>query len=242
MKTKRPEEYIIFPLDVATEAEAKKYVELLAGSVGLFKVGLELFIRSGPAVVSMIRSIGKAGIFLDLKLHDIPATVGRAMAGVADLGVDLATVHCGENPAMLEAAVNGSGGKVRVLGVTVLTSVHGEDIRNAGFREAFAADVSSLILKRAGQAKDAGCSGIVCSGLEVRLIKETFGKDFIAVTPGIRPAWEVKGTDDQKRVTTPAMAVSDGSDYLVIGRPIRNADDPRAAAQWIAEEIDAALA
>jgi len=237
---KSPKDYIIFPLDVATEVEAKRYVELLAERVGMFKVGLELFVRCGPEMVRFINSTGVAGVFLDLKLHDIPATVSRAMAGIVEFGAKLASVHCGEDPRMLEAAVSASGGRVGVLGITVLTSVSTVDIAAAGFREDLAADPSRLVLKRAEMAKAAGCAGVVCSGLEVRAIKTAFGRDFLVVTPGIRPAWAAGTTDDQRRVVTPADAVMAGSDYLVVGRPIRDAKDPRAAARKIADEIGAA--
>jgi len=237
---KSPKDYIVFPLDVATEVEAERYVELLADRVGMFKVGLELFIRCGPDMVRFINSSGSAGVFLDLKLHDIPATVSRAMAGIAELGARLATVHCGENPRMLEAAVSASGGRVGVLGITVLTSISAVDIAAAGFRPDLTGDLSRLVLKRAEMAKAAGCAGIVCSGLEVRAIKAALGRGFLAVTPGIRPAWAAGAPDDQRRVVTPAEAVKAGCDYLVIGRPIRDAKDPRAAAQKIADEIDAA--
>ena len=237
---KQPKDCIIFPLDVPSEDDAKRCVELLADVVGMFKVGLELFVRCGPGIVAFIRSAGPAGVFLDLKLHDIPATVSRAMAGVAELGVKLATVHCGEDPRMLAAAVAAAGGRVGVLGITVLTSVSAADIAGAGFRGDLAADLSRLVMKRAEMARAAGCAGVVCSGLEVRAVKQAFGRDFLAVTPGIRPAWESPGKDDQTRIVTPAAAVEAGSDYLVIGRPIRDAKDPRAAATRIADEIGAA--
>jgi orotidine-5'-phosphate decarboxylase len=230
--------YLIFPLDVGSAAEARRYVSLLGGHVGMFKVGLELFIRSGPGIVDMIREEGGgAGIFLDLKLHDIPVTVERAMRVVADLGATLATVHCGESDAMMKAAVAGGGGKVKILGVTVLTSVSGEDIRSAGFREDLSKDLSRLVVKRATAAKAAGAAGIVCSGLEAADIKKQFGGDFLCVTPGIRPAWEKRAADDQRRIVTPAEAVRAGADYLVIGRPIRDAKDPVDAAKRIAAEI-----
>jgi orotidine-5'-phosphate decarboxylase len=237
---RNPKDYIIFPLDVASENDAKRCVELLADAVGMFKVGLELFIRCGPGIVRHIHSSGSARVFLDLKLHDIPATVSRAMAGVADLGVRLATVHCGEAPRMLEAAVAASGGRVGVLGITVLTSVTAADLGAAGFREELAADLKGLVRQRARMAKRAGCAGVVCSALEAGMIKAEFGPDFITVTPGIRPLWAAGGRDDQKRVATPAEAVRAGSDYLVIGRPIRDAKDPRDAARRIAEEIASA--
>lgn len=238
---KAAKDYIVFPLDVPSLKEAKQYVALLSEYVGMFKVGLELFIRSGPEIIKIIKTLGKAKIFLDLKLHDIPETVSRAMASIADLGVDFATVHCGENKGMLEAAVAGSGGRVGVLGVTVLTSVLDKDLLAAGFRSEFASDLSNLVIKRASIAKKAGCAGVVCSGLEVAMIKKNFGKGFMAITPGIRPDWDVLIKDDQQRITTPAVAIKNGADYLVIGRPIRDANDPKEAAIRITKEIEAAL-
>jgi orotidine-5'-phosphate decarboxylase len=236
MNKRAPLDYIIFPLDVPSEADAERYIDLLAGRVGMFKVGLELFIQAGPSVVRRIVDAG-GNVFLDLKLHDIPATVGRSMARVADLGVSLATVHCGESLRMLEAAVTGAAGKVAVLGVTVLTSVTTKDLRSAGFRDELAADMEAMVLKRAGMARLAGCAGVVCSPLEVERIKKKHGSGFLAVTPGVRPSWEVVAGDDQQRVATPASAVAAGADYLVIGRPIRDAADPVAAAAKIADEI-----
>jgi orotidine-5'-phosphate decarboxylase len=236
---KNAKDYIVFPLDFSSLEEAKQYIRMLSGHVGMFKVGLELFIKAGPEIVNYINEHGRAKVFLDLKLHDIPETVHRAMKIVADLDVAFATVHCGESAAMLKAAVKGGRGKVGVLGVTVLTSVSKDDIRASGFKDEFSSDMTSLVVKRAMAAKYAGCTGIVCSGLEVKLIKEELGRDFIAVTPGIRPLWESKGQDDQKRVTTPAKAIKSGSDYIVIGRPIRDAKDPIEAAKRVAQEIEA---
>jgi len=236
---KQAKDAIVFPLDVPSAAEAEKYIQLLSGEVGMFKVGLELFIQAGPDIIRFIRDAGDTRIFLDLKLHDIPATVGRAMKRVADLGVAFVTVHCGESPKMLAAAVDGGGGKVGVLGVTVLTSVSSEEIYAAGFQRELAEDMGRLVLKRAAMAQEAGCAGVICAGREAGVIKTAFGPDFLAVTPGIRPAREGTSSDDQARITTPAQAVQNGADYLVIGRPIRDADDPRAAARRIAEEIAA---
>jgi orotidine-5'-phosphate decarboxylase len=172
-----------------------------------------------------------------VKLHDIPATVSRAMTGIADLGVQFATVHCGETPKMLEAAVDGSKEKVSILGVTVLTSVSAENIKAAGFRSDFYSNLSGLVIQRAQMAKSAGCAGVVCSGLEAPVIKQHFGDEFVTVTPGIRPLWASGGQDDQRRITTPAQAVKNGSDYLVIGRPIRESADPREAVDRIVGEI-----
>ncbi|MDJ0667257.1 MAG: orotidine-5'-phosphate decarboxylase [Desulfobacterales bacterium] len=236
-----PSDYIIFPLDVASRDEAKELVGLLAGHVGMFKIGLELFIRSGPDLIAWIRSAYGTAVFLDLKLHDIPATVERAMRGVSDLGVALATVHCGESPQMLKAAVAGAG-PTGVLGVTVLTSVAIEDLRQSGLVADDDQGLDKLVLHRAQMARDAGCAGVVCSAQEAGMIKARWGAALLAVTPGIRPAWEGVGHQDQKRVVTPAEAIRQGSDYLVIGRPIRDAARPVDAARRAADEIGAALA
>ncbi|MFZ2807478.1 MAG: orotidine-5'-phosphate decarboxylase [Desulfosalsimonadaceae bacterium] len=237
---KTPRDYIIFPLDVSTVKDAVHYVEMLSELVGMFKVGLELFVEAGPEIVRIIKENGPAEIFLDLKFHDIPATVQRAMNRAAEMGVTFATVHCGESSRMLEAAVTGGGGNVGVLGVTVLTSISAGDIAGAGFTEEFSNNLSALVLKRAAMAKAAGCAGVVCSGQEVKQIKALCGGKFIAVTPGIRPAWQASD-EDQRRIVTPSGAILDGSDYLVIGRPIRDAKDPVWAARKVAEEIGEAL-
>lgn len=235
---KQAKDYIIFPLDVPTVKLAKNYVEQLSESVGMFKIGMELFIQAGTDVINFIKASGTVDVFLDLKLHDIPVTVSRAMARIADLGVTFATVHCGESIEMLQAAVEGSKGKVGVLGVTVLTSVDSIDLKAAGFRKMYYDNLIKLVVKRAIMAQRAGCAGIVCSGLEVKIIKETLDRHFLTVTPGIRPEWDETGGQDQRRITTPAQAVINGSDYLVIGRPIRDAQNPKAAALRIAKEIE----
>lgn len=237
---KAAKDVIVFPLDVPAPEAARSLVSLLADDVGMFKIGLELFIRSGPELVRRIDQAGGARVFLDLKLHDIPTTVRRAMAQVAELGVYFATVHCGDSQAMLEAAVEGAGGRVNVLGVTVLTSISPEELARAGYRERYSTDLQRLVMKKAGMARDAGCAGVVCSGMEVRGIKAAFGGGFTAVTPGIRPASGGVAADDQSRVVTPAMAIRRGADYLVVGRPIRDAADPRAAARAIAAEVQGA--
>lgn len=238
---KQAKEYIIFPLDVPTASEARRYIGLLAGHVGMFKVGLELFIHSGPDIVRAVRDTGNAGVFLDLKLHDIPATVSRAMAQVADLGAAFATVHCDGGPAMLAAAVDGSRGRVGVLGVTVLTSLSPVDLAAIGLRPELGRDIPGLVSQRAAMAHAAGCAGVVCSGQEAGIVKSRFGPQFAAVTPGIRPLDKTARPDDQQRVTTPSQAVKNGSDYLVIGRPIRDAADPVDAACRIADEIGSVL-
>ena len=224
-----------------SQEAARSLVKLLANDVGMFKVGLELFIRSGPELVRWIVQATRAKVFLDLKLHDIPTTVKRAMAQVAELGVFFATVHCGDSRAMLEAAVDGAAGRMKVLGVTVLTSVSPADLAETGYQERYAGDLQQLVMKKAAMARDAGCAGVVCSGQEVQGIKATFGDGFQTVTPGIRPAGGGVTADDQSRIVTPAMAIRRGSDYLVVGRPIRDAADPQAAARAIAAEIQGAL-
>ena len=239
---KQAKDYLIFPLDVPTLDDATRYVSLLKDHVGMFKVGLELFIKTGPGIIHEIRKISaNTGIFLDLKLHDIPETVYRAIQIVASLGITYATVHCGESKKMLEAAARGADGKVQLLGVTVLTSVSKEDIQSAGYDASFAGDITRLVLKKADLAKSAGFAGVICSGHEAGQIKETCGKSFLTVTPGIRPAWDVPAGDDQARVMTPARAIRNGSDHLVIGRPIRDAKDPAYTAKRVLKEIDAAL-
>jgi orotidine-5'-phosphate decarboxylase len=232
---------LIFPLDVPTRQEAAKWVALLSPHVGIFKLGLELFIRCGPDIVKVIKGLGGEKIFLDLKLHDIPATVFRAVAAIVELGVDFATVHCGESVDMLNAAVDAGAGRVRLLGVTLLTSISRQEVQQAGYADEFVSDPERLVLKKAAMAKTAGLAGVVCSGREVRTLKEIFGKDFLAVTPGIRPSDETVCRDDQKRVVTPAMAIHNGADFLVVGRPIRDADDPARMASRIVEEIAACL-
>jgi orotidine-5'-phosphate decarboxylase len=238
---KQGRDSIIFALDVPSADQAKQLAIQLKGTVGLFKIGLELFVRCGPDLIQQIRQLTGAGIFLDLKLHDIPATVERAMRVIATLDVDLATVHCGENQSMLEAAVAGSLGKVGVLGVTVLTSVGASDLKASGYRDDLCDDIRRLVLHKATMAREAGCAGVVCSGLEVRQMKAHCGDGFLAVTPGVRFAGDGARTDDQRRIVTPAMAVSGGADYIVVGRPIRDAADPVVAARQIAAEIDEVL-
>lgn len=237
---KTGKDYIVFPLDVPTAEEAQRYVRLLKDCVGMFKIGLELFISQGPSIVRMVKDNSDAGIFLDLKLHDISATVFRAMTRVADLGVDLVTVHCSSR-VMLEKAVEGGQGRTGVLGVTLLTDNDREMVRQAGFRDELVQDTAGLVSLRAQMAADAGCTGIVCSGREVEEVKQKFGRDFLGVTPGIRPKWSLLENDDQKRVTTPEQAIAKGSDLLVVGRPIRDAAHPDQAAQMLIDEIDAVL-
>ena len=238
---KQGKDYIVFPLDFANVKDAKEYVKLLEGKVGVFKIGLELFIDQGPSVVEMVKNLSSARIFLDLKLHDISATVQRAMERVVDLGVDFITVHCSSSMAMLEKAVKGGQGQTQILGVTLLTDNDADTLQASGFKDEFVKEPDALVMKRAEMAFESGCKGVVCSGREVKAIKQTFGKSFLAVTPGIRPEWSLLENDDQKRVTTPGQAISLGSDLLVIGRPVRDAEDPAKAAQKVIKEIENSL-
>lgn len=228
---------IVYALDVPSLAEAREQVRCLDGHVGLFKIGLELFIQEGPGIINMVRNESRAGIFLDLKLHDISETVKRAMSRIAGMGVDLVTVHCSSTSVMVEKAVEGASGKTGVLGVTLLTDNDADAIQEAGFHSRYADNPVELVLLRARMAKRAGCRGVVCSGREVETVKMHLGTEFLAVTPGIRPSWSLVKQDDQARITTPAMAVAAGADLIVVGRPIRNAPDPAEAARKIAAEI-----
>lgn len=233
-------DYIVFALDVPTAGQAEVLVDELADDVGMFKVGLELFLNSGPDFVRYLVNEKRVRVFLDLKLHDIPVTVARAMERIADLGVVMSTVHCGENRRMLEAAVEAAAGRVKVLAVTVLTSVAAEDLQRAGFEERYSSRPLELVRHRASLAFECGCAGVVCSGREVVEIKKQFGSRFLAVVPGIRPGG-TGGQDDQRRTVTPAMAVAAGADYLVVGRPIRDAADRRAVARALCQQVARAL-
>jgi orotidine-5'-phosphate decarboxylase len=228
---------LIFPLDVPDADQARKYVRLLAKQVGVFKVGLELFVSEGPSIVDVIADLTDAGIFLDLKFHDIPATVQRAIrSGSCLQKVSFITVHC--DPVLLEAVVSEVAEHMKILVVTVLTSLDSKALLSLGIRQELAAEPIQLVLQRAAIAKQAGCAGIVCSGREVRAVKKEFGEDLVVVTPGIRPDWGDVEQDDQARVVTPYLAVKNGADYLVVGRPISTASDPAAAAAKVVEEIE----
>ncbi len=235
-----PRQRLIFPLDVPDIKAARRLVEILKDKVGFFKIGLELFCREGPAAVEQVKKLtrGRAGIFLDLKLHDIPNTVRGAMAAVQAMGVDLVTVHAGEGQAMLRAAKEVPG-EAKVLAVTVLTSLNLAEGRALGLAPEYTRP-RALVLLRAEHARQAGCDGVVCSGREAAAVREVVGHEMLIVTPGIRPAWSLMENDDQERIVTPARAVRDGADYLVVGRPIREAPDPAQAAARVVEEIDSA--
>lgn len=238
---KQPKDHIIFPLDMPSYDKAMSYVERLKDHVGLFKVGLELFISQGPNILKSIRDAGGAGIFLDLKLHDIPATVQRAFMAASQHGPKFVTVHCDEGGEILRSIAENNPGNTKILAITVLTSLNQEKLKALGYSEKYTKNLSALVLLKARLAKAAGCHGVVCSGLEVAMIKRELGPELIAVTPGIRPAWSVVDQDDQKRIVTPADAVRNGSDYVVIGRPVRDAKNPADAAKRVAEEIASAF-
>ncbi len=235
-----PRERIIFPLDVPDFEKAKKYIGLLKDNVGVFKVGLELFVSEGPKILQTISEETNAKIFLDLKFHDIPETVKRAQRAANRLEADFITVHCEDGTKLLKAVADTAETKTTVLAITVLTSISKEDLMNAGIKEELQ-DPLKLALHRAGMAKNSGCGGVVCSGKEVKAIKEKIGNDLIAVVPGVRPAWGSVANDDQSRITTPSEAVTNGADYIVVGRPIRDAKDPKDAAKKIADEIENGL-
>jgi orotidine-5'-phosphate decarboxylase len=230
---------LIFALDVPSDTEAQRLVTLLKDHVGLFKVGLELFVSAGPAVLEAICDQTDAGIFLDLKFHDIPETMRAARRAAERHRVRFLTVHCDQRDRLAEPARTAPAGP-RLLGVTALTSLGQADLRTAGW---YAKDltVEQLVLLRAQTAFDAGCAGVVCSGSEVRAIKTRFGPEFLVVVPGIRPAWAAVKGDDQQRAATPAEAIAQGADYLVVGRPIRTAPDPVKAAERVIDEIAASL-
>jgi orotidine-5'-phosphate decarboxylase len=223
---------LIAALDTPSRADADKLVERLEGVPSWVKIGLELFCAEGPAIVRDFTARGLA-VMLDLKLHDIPETVARATAKVAGLGAGLLTVHASGGTAMLEAAVQAAraGGDMKVLAVTVLTSLDDSDLAQIGA----IAPVADLVKKRAQLAASAGCDGIVASPHEVAVLREVVPPGFLLVTPGVRP--EGSATGDQKRVMTPRQARAAGADLVVIGRPLRDAANPAAAARAIVEEL-----
>jgi orotidine-5'-phosphate decarboxylase len=238
---RQPKDYIIFPLDVPNYEKAMGLVETLKTDVGLFKVGLELFISEGPKILDSIRRSGPAGIFLDLKLHDIPATVQRAFMAASKYRPQFVTIHCDEGDGVLRRVAEENPGNTKILAVTVLTSLDQKKVKHLGYANKYADDISELALLKAKMAKEAGCHGVVCSGFEVSRIKKELGTELIAVIPGIRPAWSLVDKDDQKRIVTPADAVKNGADYIVVGRPIRDTNDPKDAAKRVAGEIASAL-
>ncbi len=238
---------LIFALDLGENIdETIAWVDLLKDHVGMFKVGKEAFTSFGPSVVRGIIERG-GSVFLDLKFHDIPNTVAMTSEAAVKLGVSMFNIHALGGSEMMERAVDSVNNTARVMGVvppvllavTVLTSLDDSDLEEIGFK----CSTRELALKLAVSARDAGVSGVVASARDVIPIREACGKDFIIVTPGIRLDSKVKvAGDDQKRVLTPRDAIIMGADYIVVGRPIRLADDPVAAADRITEEISEGLA
>ncbi|MCH9680124.1 MAG: orotidine-5'-phosphate decarboxylase [Deltaproteobacteria bacterium] len=228
-------ERLIVALDVPSADQAMALAGRLAGHVGMLKIGLQLFVAEGPSVVRRIREAHpELEIFLDLKLHDIPNTMRGAIGSARGLGVRFLTVHAGSGVEHLRACVEEAGDDLGILAVTVLTSQDAAACEQAGHTRSPA----ELVVMRAGCARESGCTGIVCSGQELQgVVDATPG--LFRVVPGIRPAGSDVG--DQKRVMTPAQAIGDGATHLVVGRPIRNADDPAAAADAIVAQIASAL-
>ena len=222
-------ERLIFALDVPTPDVARRLADQLGDAVTFYKLGLELFM-SGNAFELLDWMVGRGKkVFLDFKLFDVPATVAGAVRNLRNRGVTFATVH--GNQAIMEAAVAAADG-VGILAVTVLTSLDRGDLDDLGFK----CDVEALVLSRARRALAAGCVGVVSSGLEVKMLRARVEDRLIVVTPGIRPV-ENRPRDDQKRVVGVAEAFANGSDYIVVGRPIRDAADPRIAAEAIQATI-----
>jgi orotidine-5'-phosphate decarboxylase len=234
----RPEDRLIVALDVSSAAEAIKVVKTLGATVSTYKIGTQLFTAEGPGVVEELLKSGKK-VFLDLKFHDIPNTVAGGVRSAAAMGVSMLTVHAAGGSAMLRAAMEAARQALKppmVLAVTVLTSLSDADLQETGV----AGRTRDHALVLATLAQNCGCNGVVASPHEARTIRQDLGAGFVIVTPGIRPAGSGKG--DQSRVNTPADAIAAGADYLVVGRPITGAADPRRAAEAIVAEIQGGAA
>ena len=226
---------IIFALDVNGVAEIDRYAGMLSGKVGMFKVGKELFTSCGPEAVRAVQRHG-GQVFLDLKYHDIPNTVAKAMLEAARLGVQLTNLHALGGAEMMETAATAvrkefGDERPRLLAVTILTSSTAETLRGVGIEH----PLQEMVVRLARLAQESGMDGVVASPLEIGMIRAACGPEFLIVTPGVRPSFST--ADDQKRIMTPAEAVGAGADYLVIGRPIAKAAEPAAAADMIADEI-----
>ncbi len=229
-KNIQPTERLIFALDVPNEKEARNLVEILGDAVNFYKVGLELFISGNYFnLINWLSSKKHKKIFADLKFFDVPETVRSAIRQLHNKGITFTTVH--GNDSILEAAVKEKG-DLRILAVTVLTSLDQKDIEDLGFK----VDIKSLVLSRAKRALEIGCDGVISSGLEAPELRKSLGERFLIVSPGIRPVFN-KVADDQKRTVDIEEAFYNGADYIVIGRPIKKAPDPRAAAEAIQERI-----
>ena len=227
-------ERLIVALDVPAAEQAKALVNTLGDAAVFYKIGMELLMAPGFfELLEWLRNNDKK-VFVDLKFFDIPETVARAVKNLAERGADFCTIH--GNQSIMEAAAKAKSGKLKVLAVTALTSLDQGDVTDLGFQ----CNIADLVLSRARRALQAGCDGVVSSGLEVARLRREAPSDLICVTPGIRPV-ENKPDGDQKRVMTPAHAIESGADYIVVGRPIRDAADPRNAALSIQQEIASAL-
>jgi orotidine-5'-phosphate decarboxylase len=227
-------ERLIVALDLPEVPAAKNLVERIGEAAVFYKIGMELCMSPGFfELLEWLRGRGKK-VFVDLKFFDIPETVARAVRSLSERGAQFCTIH--GNQAIMEAAAKARSNGLQVLAVTALTSLDRGDLDDLGFH----CDVEALVLSRARRALAAGCDGVVSSGLEVAKLRLEAPRELIVVTPGIRPV-DNKAESDQKRVMTPTRALQAGADYLVVGRPIRDAEDPRAAAQAIQAEIAAAL-
>jgi orotidine-5'-phosphate decarboxylase len=228
-----PRDRLIVALDMPHVAEAERLVALIDDEATFYKVGMELAYGGGFPLIERLVGAGKQ-VFVDLKLHDIPNTVERAVAQIARLGATFLTVHA--YPQTMRAAVAGrAGSSLKLLGVSVLTSCDDADLADAGY----AFGVEALVARRAAQASAAKVDGLVASPAEAAMLRRRFGDELLLVTPGVRPAGADAG--DQKRIATPGQAIRDGADYLVVGRPVTQAADPRGAAKSIVAEIARAL-
>jgi orotidine-5'-phosphate decarboxylase len=239
ISSKKASDKLIFALDANDYEEALSWIELLSSHVGMFKVGNELFTAVGPKIIQDIKERSQK-VFLDLKFHDIPNTVARAAEAAVRLNVDMFNVHASGGSQMIKEAVSAARsrsvelGKARpvLLAVTVLTSLNNDDLKEIGFQKS----TSELVLHLAELAKTAGASGVVASAQDIEMLKKKFGDQFIVVTPGIRSVDEDK-KDDQKRTLSAYEAVKAGADYIVVGRPIRMAQEPLKVCREIVEEI-----
>ena len=228
-------ERLIVALDVPTADAARALVARIDDAAVFYKIGMELLMAPGFfELLDGLKADGKK-VFVDLKFFDIPETVARAVRNLSERGADLCTIH--GNQSIMEAAARAKTGGMKVLAVTALTSLDQGDLNDLGFQ----CEGADLVLSRARRALEAGCDGVVSSGLEVERLRREAPAKLICVTPGIRPV-ENRVEADQKRIMTPAAAIAAGSDYLVVGRPIRDAADPRAMAQTIQDEIAQAVA
>jgi orotidine-5'-phosphate decarboxylase len=224
---------LIVALDLPSGPEALALVDRLGEPAGYFKLGAQLFTREGPALIAELKDRGRQ-VFLDLKYHDIPNTVARAVEAAARLGVDMLTLHTTGGATMMRAARDAAGPDGPTLvGVTLLTSFTAADVEDAWGKEL--RSIRDEVARLAGLAADAGLDGVVASALEAEALKRKHGTDFIVVTPGIRPAGDSAG--DQVRTATPAEAARAGADYLVVGRPVYAAEDPVAAFQQLLAEV-----